>query len=132
MGASGSPLRILYVEDNDLVRAITHELLAQPSRTVVAVASAEEALKVFEAEVFDVVVTDVSLPAMSGLELARRLLQRAPAVPVIIATGYGLTSESTALGERIRIITKPFEQEQIDQLLEELCPPSRTEAVQSG
>lgn len=132
MGASGSPLRILYVEDNDLVRAITHELLAQPGRTVVAVASAEEALKVFEAQDFDVVVTDVSLPAMSGLELARRILQRAPAVPVIIATGYGLTGENTALGERARVITKPFEQEQIDQLLDELCPPSRTEAVRSG
>jgi CheY-like chemotaxis protein len=130
--ASGSSLRILYVEDNELVRAITHELLAQPSRTVVAVGSAEEALKLFESEVFDVVVTDVSLPAMSGLELARRLLQRAPAVPVIIATGYALTSESTALGERARVITKPFEQQQIDQLLDELCPPSNSEILRSS
>jgi CheY-like chemotaxis protein len=132
MSTPAVPLRILYVEDNDLVRSITHELLAQPSRTVVAVASAEEALKLFESDVFDVVVTDISLPAMSGLDLARRLLQRAPAVPIIIATGYKLTSESTALGERTRVITKPFEQEQIDELLNELCPPRGPEPAQSG
>jgi two-component system, cell cycle response regulator CpdR len=117
------PLRILYVEDNDLVREITHEILSQPSRTVVAVASAEEALKVFEPDAFDVVVTDVSLPAMSGLDLARHLVERAPAVPIIIATGYSLESQSIALGERARVITKPFEAEQIEQLLNELCPP---------
>jgi CheY-like chemotaxis protein len=122
MSAAAAPLRILYVEDNDLVRGITHELLAQPCRTVVAVASAEEALIMFESDVFDVVVTDVSLPAMSGLDLARRLLQRTPAMPIIIATGYGLTRENIALGERTRFISKPFEQEQIDQLLNELCP----------
>src|SRR6202451_1882113 len=87
MSDSPVPLRILYVEDNDLVRDITHEILSQPSRTVVAVASAEEALKVSEPDAFDVVVTDVSLPAMSGMDLARQLLRRAPAVPIIIATG---------------------------------------------
>jgi CheY-like chemotaxis protein len=132
MSVSTKPLRILYVEDNDLVRSITQELLAQPSRTVVAVASAEEALKLFESDVFDVVVTDVSLPAMSGLDLARRLLQRAPAMPIIIATGYKLTSENAALGERTRVITKPFEQEQIDRLLNELCPPAGPELAQSS
>ena len=131
MSISAAPLRILYVEDNDLVRSITQELLAQPSRTVVAVASAEEALKLFESDVFDIVVTDVSLPAMSGLDLARRLLQRAPAMPIIIATGYKLTSENTALGGRTRVITKPFEQAQIDQLLNELCPPAGPELAQS-
>lgn len=122
MNASVAPLRILYVEDNDLVRDITQEILSQPSRTVVAVGSAEEALELFEPDAFDVVVTDVSLPAMSGLDLARQLLQRAPTVPIIIATGYTLHSENIALGERARVITKPIEQEQIDELLKELCP----------
>jgi two-component system cell cycle response regulator CpdR len=120
--AERQSLRILYVEDNDLVRDITHQILSQPSRTVVAVASAEEALELFKPDAFDVVVTDVSLPAMSGLDLARRLLQRAPTVPVIIATGYSLPIETIALGERARVITKPFEPDEIDQLLNELCP----------
>jgi len=118
-------LRILYVEDNDLVREITLEILSHPSHTVVAVASAEEALELFESGAFDVVVTDISLPAMSGLNLAREILQRDRNVPIIIVTGYNLQGENFALGERVRAITKPFDQEQFDRVLNELCPPPR-------
>jgi CheY-like chemotaxis protein len=117
-------LRILYVEDNDLVRDITCEFLVQPNRVVKAVASAEEALAVFEPTAFDIVVTDVSLPAMSGLDLARRLLQRAPSVSIVIATGYGLAGADATLGERVRIITKPFEPSQLEEIFEELTRPS--------
>ena len=72
------PLRILYVEDNPLVREVTCELLAQPTRQILATASAEEALDVFKRDAFDVVLTDVSLPAMSGLEMARQMLRLSP------------------------------------------------------
>src|ERR1700688_4102007 len=71
---SHNPLRILYVEDNPLVRDVTCEWLSQPAREVLAVSSAEEALGVFKPDAFDVVVTDVSLPAMSGLDMARGIL----------------------------------------------------------
>lgn len=116
------PLRILYVEDNDLVRDITCEFLAQPNRSVMAVASAEEALAVFEPSAFDIVVTDISLPAMSGLDLARRLLERAPSVSIVIATGYGLAGEDAALGDRVRVIMKPFEPSRLEELFDELLP----------
>lgn len=118
-------MRILYVEDNDLVRDITCEFLALPNRSVLAVTSAEEALEVFEPNAFDIVVTDVSLPAMSGLDLARQLLQRAPSVSIVIATGYGLAGEEAALGDRVRIILKPFEPSQLEQLFEELRPTAK-------
>ncbi len=89
-----------------------------------AVASAEEALELFESDAFDLVVTDISLPAMSGLDLARQILQRDRNVRIIIATGYNLQGGNFALGERVRAITKPFDQEQFDQILNELCPPA--------
>ena len=88
MNPSAAALRILYVEDNDLVREITLEILSHPGHSIVAVASAEEALELFESDAFDLVVTDISLPAMSGLDLAREILQRDCNVPIIIATGY--------------------------------------------
>ena len=65
-----SPLRILYVEDNPIVREITSELLVHDQRQIVALGTAEEALQEFSEHDFDVVITDVSLPAMSGLDLA--------------------------------------------------------------
>lgn len=118
------PLRILYVEDNPLVREVTCELLAQPTREILAIATAEEALGVFKPEAFDVVVTDVSLPAMSGLEMARRILQLAPSMSIIIATGYKLHVDLKAMGPHVRVIEKPFDQPAIDGLLEELCRES--------
>ncbi len=116
-----SPLRILYVEDNPLVREVTCELLSQPRREVLAAASAEEALGVFKPGAFDVVVTDVSLPVMSGLEMARQILRISPAMAIIIATGYRLPEDLKSLGPYVRAIEKPFDAPAIDGLLDELC-----------
>ena len=114
-------LRILYVEDNELVREVTSELLAQDEREVVARATAEEALAAFRDNAFDVVITDVSLPAMSGLDLARNLLALRPNVPIILASGYALNSVVQNLGPNVRAIVKPFEASQIDLLITDLC-----------
>jgi CheY-like chemotaxis protein len=116
-------LRILYVEDNQLVRDITCELMAQPSRHIVAVATAEEALSVFAPDAFDVVITDISLPAMSGLDLTRHILQRDPSAPIIIATGYDLHVDVRSWGPRVRAITKPFDPPQLEDLLREVSGP---------
>lgn len=114
-------MRILYVEDDPLVREITCELLTRPERQVLAVSSAEEALSVFRPGAFDVVLTDVSLPVMSGLDMVRRILQIAPQTPIIIATGYALPLDLDRFGPRVRLIEKPFDEQQIDSLLNELC-----------
>lgn len=114
-------LRILYVEDNPLVREVTSELLAQDDRQVVALATAEEALDEFKLKPFDVVITDISLPVMSGIDLARNILTLKPGIPIIIASGYALTSVVQNLGPTVRTIVKPFESDQIDSLLMDLC-----------
>jgi two-component system, cell cycle response regulator CpdR len=115
------PLRVLYIEDNALVREITSDLLADDTREIVAVATAEEALSVFKAGRFDIVVTDVSLPAMSGLDLVRHLKEIAPSVPIILASGYHLEPNFFSLGSNIRAITKPFAAPELLALIEELC-----------
>ena len=116
-----SPLRILYVEDNPIVREVTAELLARDQRHIVAVATAEEALRAFRESAFDVVITDVSLPQMSGLDLARTILGIEPTVPIIVASGYYLDLSLLALGPSVRAIVKPFEAADIDALIAEMC-----------
>jgi two-component system, cell cycle response regulator CpdR len=118
---SATPLRILYVEDNPLVREVTFELLAQDQRRVVALATAEEALDEFRKNSFDVVITDVSLPVMSGLGLARNILTMKPETPIIIASGYASMSALENLGPNVRTIVKPFEAREIDSLIMDLC-----------
>jgi two-component system cell cycle response regulator CpdR len=116
-----TPLRILYVEDNAIVREVTSELLVQDQRHIVALGTAEEALQEFSEHEFDVVITDISLPAMSGLDLARKILNIEPKAPIIIASGYFLDLSLNTWGPNVRAIVKPFEGPEIDALIEELC-----------
>jgi two-component system, cell cycle response regulator CpdR len=115
-----APLRILYVEDNDIVREVTAELLAQDQRQIVACATAEEALKTFAAEPFDLVITDVSLPVMSGMDFARSILKLKPHLPIILASGYDLDFAVENWARNVRSIIKPFEALQIEALMSEL------------
>lgn len=112
-----APLKILYVEDNDLVREVTAELLAQDQRQIVACADAEEALRKFSENSFDIVITDVSLPVMSGIELARSILSIKPRLPLIIASGYSLNFGLENWGANVRAIIKPFESHEIEALI---------------
>jgi two-component system, cell cycle sensor histidine kinase and response regulator CckA len=97
--------RVLYVEDNHLVREITRELLAESGREIVAVSSAEDALRAFQNYPFDVLVTDLSLPAMSGVELIQSVQRIRPDIPVILASGYQLAIDEFHLGEHVRALT---------------------------
>jgi CheY-like chemotaxis protein len=119
-----SPLKILYVEDDALVREITCEMLASGSRDVdvVAVATGEQALTAFREQRFDLVMTDVSLPAMSGLDLVRRIHSTDPAMPIIVASGYALDPQHYRWGPHVGAITKPFDSPDLDLLIQKLCP----------
>jgi CheY-like chemotaxis protein len=113
-------LKILYVEDNALVREVTCELLAQDQRQILACVSAEEALKQFGADSFDVVITDVSLPVMSGMDLARNILRIKPQMPIILASGYELDFALDDWGTNVRAIVKPFDPADIEALISQL------------
>jgi CheY-like chemotaxis protein len=115
-----TPLNILYVEDNALVREVTAELLAQEQRQIVACVDAEEALHKFSQNNFDLVITDVSLPVMSGIEFARSLLGIKPDLPLIIASGYALDFGLENWGANVCAIIKPFESREIEALISKL------------
>ena len=118
---SSGPLRILYIEDNALVREITCELLAGDDREVLALGSAEEAIVAYRDRQYDLVITDVNLPAMSGMDFVRQILKDAPAARVIITSGYSLRIDLASLGPHVRAIMKPFDSPEIEALLSSLC-----------
>jgi CheY-like chemotaxis protein len=86
------------------------------------VETAEEAMREFRSNAYNMVITDVSLPVMSGLDLARVLLQVAPTLPIIVASGYAIDTGLLHLGPNVRSIIKPFEAADIDALIAELTP----------
>ena len=116
------PLRILYVEDNSIVREVTAELLCGEDRLIVAKENAEEALQEFHLQPFDLVITDVSLPHMSGMDLARAIMAAKSDTPIIIASGYFIDLTEQNWTRLVRSIVKPFSAADIDALIAELCP----------
>ena len=114
------PLRMLYVEDNAELRDIFQEMLEGGQREVVACATAEEALVLWNASDFDVLVSDIGLPGMSGTDLARRVLAQRPECWVVLCSGYQYGDAIRALGPRVRALAKPFELEDLDQLMDEI------------
>lgn len=81
-------MRILYVEDNDDLREVQCELLRERGYLHRAVGTAEEAEALFAAEPFELLLTDVSLPRTTGIELARRLRLVKPRLWVVFLSGY--------------------------------------------
>jgi PAS domain S-box-containing protein len=81
-------LSILTVDDDDLVRATTVEMLEALGYDVVAARSGAEALRLLESTCVDLVITDHAMPKMTGAQLAGYLRERWPDLPVIMATGY--------------------------------------------
>ena len=113
-------LSILYVEDNQELRDTFLEMLEGDGREVVACSNGEEALAAWQARVFDVLVTDISLPGMSGTDLARRILARDPAKWVVLCSGYEYPYGLASLGPNVRSLPKPFELEQLEALVDEI------------
>jgi CheY-like chemotaxis protein len=105
-------MNILLVEDSEEVSCITVEYLHELGHEVVAVAEAEMAIAQLKLRNFDAVMTDIRLPGMSGIELARELVNSHPTLPVIIASGYGTVNVEFLLGEKLQtvlVLPKPYD-----------------------
>jgi len=116
------------VEDSDEVSCITVEYLQELGHQVVAVPEAEKAIAQLQEVQFDAVMTDIRLPGMSGIELARALLKDYPNLPVVIASGYGAVNIEFLLGAASRtvlMLPKPYDLPALERTLAEAAGIAR-------
>ena len=113
--ATDLPRRILLVEDEVVLRMSVSDMLVRLGCSVAGVGSAEQALDLLMRDgSFDLLLTDLGLPGMSGEELAAEVQRRFPRLPVVIASGYG-RPEGQADGHQF--ITKPYSAIDLQQAL---------------
>lgn len=112
---------ILYVEDNDLIRETFAELLATAGRRILSVADGAGAREMLSKEQVDLLMTDIHLPDGSGIDLARDALRQNPRLPVIVCSGGDLGGISQSLGATAHPLRKPFELEELEELVERLA-----------
>ena len=105
--------RILFVDDEEPLVVMGKGALERLGYRATALASPLEALTLFSASPleFELVITDLNMPGLSGTELARRLVAIRPDIPLVLTTGYssGITEEAiTELGFR-ELLPKPYD-----------------------
>jgi signal transduction histidine kinase/ActR/RegA family two-component response regulator len=113
----GSGQRVLIVEDNMDVGRFAAQILEDLGYVISWVSNAEEALRAIEATPeFDIIFSDVVMPGMGGIELAKRLRQERPQLPVVLASGYShvLAQEGT---HGFELIHKPYSADQLSRVL---------------
>lgn len=103
---SRAPQTVLLVEDDDLIRATTAEILKEIGFAVIEAASAEDAFTALQTAVVDVLVTDLNLPGASGAELAAHTRAHHPLAVIIYATGDpgAIPADNNAV-----ILAKPYD-----------------------
>jgi signal transduction histidine kinase/CheY-like chemotaxis protein len=116
---AAAPLSILVVEDNQDARTMLSELLMILGHSVEGAGSAEQGLELMARKRFDVLLTDHSLPGMSGLELARAVAARGDGMKIIFSSGYG-APETASFGFKPLFLPKPFTLAALQKVLEAL------------
>ena len=116
--------RILVVDDEPLVCDAVEMMLAFDGHTVETATSGAEALACLDQAPFDLVITDYAMPQMKGDELAQRIKQLNPALPVVMITAHAevLESTGTPLTGIAMVISKPFMLETLREAIRQTCP----------
>jgi len=128
--------RILLIEDDSSAASALRRVLADEGYVVVVVARGDDGLNQARKDPFDVVITDLKLPGLDGMELICRLHEARPRLPIVLMTAHGTTDtaiEATKHGAYDYLL-KPFEMEELIELVAGACASSRfmSEPVEMG
>ncbi|MFA7382462.1 MAG: PAS domain S-box protein [Desulfurivibrionaceae bacterium] len=120
---------VLFVDDNERNVILGESVLKQIGCSVMALTDSREALDAFGAmpEKFDLVITDQTMPHLTGLELAKKMLKIREDIPIIMLTGHSdLVDEQRAKAVGIaKFLMKPISMEEIAQAMEEILLPRK-------
>ncbi len=100
--------RILLAEDDEAMRGYLTRALENAGYTVAAVDRGTAALPLLESERFDLLLSDIVMPEMDGIELAQRCAEISPRTKVMFITGFAAVSLRASRETRANVLSKPF------------------------
>ncbi len=121
-------LKLLIIDDNDEMLAALYEFFNKKNYDVVTTPDSLEGLKLFEAEKqgFDLVITDLVMPNISGVGIISIIKKKYPGTPVIAITGWGEHPEALAKeAQADLVLEKPFRLPELDKIINDLLSPKK-------
>jgi two-component system, NtrC family, response regulator len=120
---------IILIDDDPSLRRVIEYSLAESGYSVLPAASGEEGLALFQKGPCDAVITDITMPGMSGLEVLVKVRQADSNVPVIVITAYGTIESAVSAMKQgaFDYITKPFNRDELRMTLERALKMRRLE-----
>ena len=102
--------RILLAEDDDSMRGFLVRALEKAGYDVIAYANGEEAFERLKTDPFTLLLTDIVMPRMDGIELARRASELDPELKIMFITGFAavVLNSDTVAPKDARVLSKPF------------------------
>jgi CheY-like chemotaxis protein len=127
----GKGARILVIEDEERIRDNLRETLSLAGHAVTVADSAKQGVSLFKKGEYDLVFTDLSMPEISGWEVARAIKEKDPKVSVALVTGWGVKMEGEKLTDKgvDLVISKPF---QVNRLLNLVVEAVEAKKKRSG
>ncbi len=118
---------ILIVDDNKDIRNFLIDFLVAKGFKCISTGSSEEALEIIENNTIQIVVADIILPGISGLELAAKIKQKHPNIDIIIMTGHGreFSYEEAVRKGASDMVVKPFRAEELQLRIERTLSEQR-------
>jgi two-component system NtrC family response regulator len=107
--------RILFIDDDKAGREVAFFNLRRAGYEITPAEDGQEGLSLFSPEKFDLVITDVKMPGISGIEVLRRIKKQAPEIPVLVITAFGNveTAVEAMKNGAYDFIGKPFQRDQL-------------------
>ena len=124
----GTPYKLLIIDDNEEVLTTLYKFLSQKKYQVASASNGLDALKLLEAETdgFDLVITDLVMPNISGVGVISIVKKKYPKMPVIAITGWGEHPEALATEANADLVMeKPFELSELDKAITDLLTTSK-------
>ncbi|MBI4655816.1 MAG: response regulator [Elusimicrobia bacterium] len=111
---------ILIVDDEQGYRDLLHRALSEQGYTVLVAAGGPEALDILKRDEVDIIITDMKMPKMDGLDVVIASRQLRPDIPIILMTGYAVEERvQEALARKASIcLQKPFQMKELETALQ--------------